>query len=374
MAAFLTGCGGCFSCGGCGSSCGGSSSSKTLTRSNWFTGTSYNGIHQSFVKGSDEENEKNHFSPEIISYTVTYDKDSASNGFVELDYSNGHFKTEFYAVKNWSSRIESAIPEGYAHENSQEIVYYYKTTLTISVKYTMKNSGASKDFDDEVTTESYFRAAGKSLQPVYSKQVIKSTSPANYQPASLEDSYKEIAVTYENFYNNNCTKVLSVTYENGETSTKEYTKLNKIKDTLLDNSSLYIAARSMLKPNSSPSETVVLFSAAAGGTDKYTINGSGAQLTESERADFTAKLSDEKVGLYKPTGENDEGVGATAVSISYAGGNLHGTTQTVWYAAITNKDNNISRSTMLKLSVPLSFNLGTLNYNLNEIESTLWNE
>ena len=365
MTATLAGCGGC-------SGCGRKSSSNTLTRSNWFTGTSYNGIQPSFIEGNEN------FSPEKITYKVSYDNSSANNGFVELDYRDGTFTTEFYAKKyDWTS---SGIPAGYANEKiGSEIVYYYKTELTVSVKYTMKKGDkASSDwFDDHIVTESYFRAAGKSLQPVYSKQEIVSTSPANYQPAKLEDAYKRVSVSYENYYNYNCTKVLSKTDEDGVKSEKQLSKLNKIKNSLFDNSSLYIVIRSM-KLSSSLSESIDLFSAAAGGTDKYAIVGSSAALTATERAQYTEQLK--LNGLYeaKKDGDgnevtDDEGVDWAAVTVSYNGGNLHGTSQTIWYAAITDNDHNVSRSTMLKLSIPISFNLGTLNYSLTEINSTLWN-
>ena len=364
MAATLAGCGGCGSCAGC----GGETSTYTLTRSNWFTGTSYNGIQPSFVEGHEK------FSKEKITYDVNYDKDVASNAYFELEYSKGTFTTEFYAVKDWASRVASPIPAGYAPEKADEVVYYYRTELSISVKYTLKtgDKASSDPFNDSVVTESYFRAAGKNLQPVYSKQVVKSTSPANYQPTTLQAAYQQIDVTYENFYNDSCTKLISYSTENGKTESKEYDKLDKLDHTLFDNSSLYIAVRAM-KLSSGLSEPVNLFSAAAGGISAYAIVGSDASLTEQERSDFTKILSDENVGLYIPSPENDKGVPATAVTVSYAGGNLHGTTQTIWYASILNEDNNVSRATMLKLSIPLSFGLGTLNYTLKEVSSTLWN-
>ena len=362
MAATLTGCGGCLGCAGC----GGNSETTTLTRSNWFTGTSYNGIQPSFVEGHEK------FSPEIITYKVSYDGTKASNAYYEVDYKDGEFTTEFYAVTNWSSRVKS-IPKGYEPKNTKEVVYYYRTELTISVQYTMKVGDKAStgwiENHDHVITESYFRAAGKSLQPLYSKQVIVSTSPANYQPTKLKDAYQEVDVTYENFYNNDCTKILSKTTENGKTEQKEYDKLNKLDHTLFDNSSLYIAVRAM-KLNSSLSEPINLFSAAAGGIDLYGIMSSDAELTNQERADYTEALTEK--GLFKPSDKNKY-VSATAVTVSYAGGDLQGTSQTIWYASIINPDNNISRATMLKLTVPISFNLGSLNYSLSEVNSTLWN-
>lgn len=362
MAVTLSACDGCFGCAGCNRK----STSKTLTRSNWYTGTSYNGIQPSFIEGHDK------FSKEIISYNVSYDAKSASNAYVSVDYKDGEFTTEFYATEyDWTS---SSIPSGYANDKvSKEIVYCYKTELTISVQYTLKrgNKQSSEWFNDHVITESYFRAAGKNLQPVYSRQSIKSTSPASYQPTKLEDAYKQIEVAYENFYDYKCTKVTGKTAEKGkEPESKEYTKLNKLDHTLFDNSSLYVAIRSM-KLSSSLSESVELFSSATGGVDRYAIVGSNEALTEQERTDFTAILTLKE--LYKASSEDDKGINATAVTVSYAGGDLHGTSQTVWYASITDNDNNVSRATMLKLSVPISFSLGTLNYTLKEVKSTLWN-
>ena len=75
-------------CAGC-SSCGGETNVSALTRSNWFTGTSYNGIQPSFIKDNDK------FSPEKIKYDVTYDKENANNANISLDYQKGSFTTEF---------------------------------------------------------------------------------------------------------------------------------------------------------------------------------------------------------------------------------------------------------------------------------------
>ena len=371
MAAVLTACDGCGGCMGC----GGKTSSSTLTRSNWFTGTSYSGIQPSFIKGHAN------FSAEKITYDVTYDNTNANNAYLSVDYSGGVFTTEFYGAEyDWTS---SAIPEGYADDKvKSETVYCYRTELTISVQYTLLrgNKDSSKVFDDHVVTESYFRAAGKSLQPVYSKQEIVSTSPASYQPKNLEDAYKQIDVTYENFYNYSCTKVLSKTTDytkddptldrigDGVVESKEFKNLNKLDKTLFDNSSLYIAVRAM-KLSPSLSEPVNLFSAAAGGIDEYAIVGSDASLTLDEKSTYTSLLSEK--GLFNSV--NGSEVEATAINVSYAGGNLHGTTQTIWYASITDNDYNVSRATMLKLSTPISFSLGTLNYSLKSIDSTLWN-
>lgn len=361
----FVGCDGCSSCSGC----NGAAAPNTITRSNWYTGTSYGGIQPSFIEDNDP------FSKEQLTYKVTFSapQEGAGNLNYSVEYSEGTFKTEFYATKfDWTGK-DKAIPDGYADKDvGSELVYVYKTTFDISGKFTMKvGDKGEKEFTDHVVTESWFRAAGKNLQPVYSKQTLESTSPANLQPMTITDACMEVNAVYENFYDYNCTKVLSknTDVKTGKTETKEYSNLGKLSNVLFDNSSLYIVARSFLKTSSAVSQYVCLFNAVAGGADTYAVAGSDSPLTVSERKEYTDILSDNK--LFNKKNDEDR-VSTTAVSVSYAGGNLHGTAQTVWYAAVTDADNNVSRSTMLKLSVPISFSLGTLNYSLKEITSTLW--
>ena len=362
----VAGCGGCSSC----SSCNGAVAPNTITRSNWYTGTSYSGIQPSFIITDDDNTYADY--AEKLTYEVTYSapEEGKGNPNYAVEYDKGTFKTEFYAtVFSWK---KAGIPAGYADSKVEsETVYVYKTTLDISGKFTMKvGDKGEKSFTDHVETESWFRAAGKNLQPVYSKQVLKNTYPALLQPTTIEQACKELDATYENYYDYNCTKVLSKVTQNGKTEEKEYGKLDKLSNVLFDNSSLYIVARSFLKTSSAVSQYVCLFNAVAEGADTYAVTGSDAQLTDTERKDYATVLS--KKDLFKK--ESDEAkVGATAVSVSFAGGDLHGTAQTIWYASVTNADNNTSRSTMLKMSVPISFSLGTLNYSLTEVNSTLWN-
>ena len=363
----VVGCDGCSSC----SSCNGAAAPNTITRSNWYTGTSYGGIQPSFVITDDDKTYEDY--AEKLTYKVTYSAPSGTgNPNYSVEYAEGTFKTEFYATKfDWT---KAGIPAGYADSEGKvksETVYVYKMTLDIpSVTFKMKvGDKAEKTFaGDKVESECYFRAAGKNLQPIYSKQTVISNSPALLQPTSIDEAHMEVNATYENFYNYDCTKVLSKATEKGKTTQTEY-GLSKLSNALFDNSSLYIVARSFLKKDSAVSQSICLFSAVAGGADTYAVSGSDAELTDKEGKEFADVLS--KKNLFKKE-KDDSKVGATAVTISFAGGDLHGTRQTVWYAQITDLDNNVSRATMLKLSTPLSFGLGTLNYSLTEVNSTLW--
>lgn len=372
LAATLAGCNGC-------SSCNNSRKNLTVTNSNWFAGTSYKGIQPSFII-NDIENKENDIrwnDIEDIDYEMTFTKpnEGKANSDYSVDYKDGSFKTKFYAFHYDWNKLEPCNKPENTDENI-EVLYYYETQMNVSVQYTFKDGAKSEWFEDSMISECYFRAAGKSLQPVYSKQEIKSTSPNKNKPKSLEDSYKSIDVVYENHYNRNCTEIKSVTKEAGKEASEKVYSVKKVKNTLFDNSSLYIAMRSM-KLSVDYSQTISLFSAAEGGVSSYAVNGSETPLGDKIKA-----VSDElaKNGLYYPVTQDDEGnpiedkgINTVAMNINNVSGNLYGTTQTVWYAAIENQDNNTARATMLKISIPVSYNLGTLNFTLKNINSTLWN-
>ena len=357
LSLIFAGCGGCAGCS--------NTTNATVTNSNWYTGTSYKGIQPSFI--TDENHPE--YTPEEIIYDVTFDNSSAKNSSYSVAYENGTFTTLFYATHyNWNNSLE-----GYKSDKS-ELVYCYRTQLNISVTYTLKDGTQSEKFDDSVISECYFRSAGKSLQPVYSEQTINSTSPNKSKAKKLEDAYKQINVTYKSYYSPDCTEVTCVTKEGDNAETSKTHNFKKVKNTLFDNSSLYIAMRSM---KVSAAQSISLFSGAAGGASTYAVTPQNTELEIGEHKAISAAL--DKAGLYTIKTEDSEGnpiedagIKTQAMSVNYAGGNLVGTTQTVWYAAVENPDNNTARATMLKISVPLSYNLGTLNYTLKEVKTTLW--
>lgn len=355
-------------CGGC-AGCSGNARSYTPTNSNWYTGTSYKGIQPSFIISADHPE----YTPEIIEYEVKH-VGADGNRSYSAEYTDGRFETEFFAQSySWA--------DNYAYPAERtEILYCYKTSLEIKVQFTLKKTGEKTEaFTDSVTSVAYFRAAGKNLQPVYSMQKILSRSPADLKADKLEDTYQAVNVIYESFYSYDCSEVTTLTIENpsegydrdGQPS-KKHTGLDKLKYSLFDNSSLYIAVRSM-KLSTGLSQSFSLFSPAAGGASEYAASGADISLGEAELNAFTAELEKNKLFTPDPEKENDK-LSTVAIRLNYIGGSLTGTTQTAWFAAITDADKNIGRATMLKLNVPLSFGLGALEYNLKSIKSKIWNE
>ncbi|MDE6597462.1 MAG: hypothetical protein K2K60_02355 [Clostridia bacterium] len=347
VAVTLAGCGGFTSCTSC-SSCNSKSKNIALTNSNWYPGTGYKGIQPSFIDSTKE----------ILSYTVTHNGDGAKNNSYSVEYKEGSYKTKFYATRQFN-RANFNFPEGYnAPDNNNETVYCFETEFSISVKYKLKSGTESDLLEDSIKTICYFRAAGKNLQPVYSERGCVTHVPANASAGSIESAYREFKATYKNYYTYDCSHVTTVTQENGEINTD--VRRLKTKNSLFDNEELYIAVRSM--KNSSGSQTVSLYIPADGGLVDRTIKASGAGIGDEERKSITDVLVQN--GLYTRT---EEGNNVPTVAAEIARTDGKGVTQTVWYAAITNADNNVSRSTMLKMTMPLSYGLGTLNFVLSKI-------
>lgn len=361
------------------------STGGTATNSNWYTSTGYSGIQPTFVEGNAN------FSKEEIEYEISFEKPVVQNLTYSVEYylddeHPHYYKTEFYA-KQFSWDMQN-IPEGYKNDAvSTEILYYFKTEMRISGKYVYTANGFSSEFENVVETECYFRPAENKLKPVYSKQTAKSATPINIT-ATENVLYMDTECSYETFYNFEFTECTTVVNESrtpigsagkGETEKKQYNvvinKLNESKS-VFDNSSLYVAIRSFsLADKYSHSINVVL--PASKKLNSYTVSGSEnsmypeeENMTEqqkNERAKIVAEMKEKNL----LTGDNLETVCA---SITY-NGELSGAAQRVWYAkgAVTTPDNNKGRSTMIKISAPLSYNLGTLNYTLKNIVSTLWN-
>lgn len=351
----LAGCGGC-SCAGC----GGEIKNNTLTNSNWYTGTNYKGIQPSFIEGNDK------FQKEIIRYSVNLERSVESSSYT-VDYSEGSYTTEFYATKyNWN---DDKIPEKY-RTDKEEIVYCYKTVFSAKVQYTLRGE-KSDVFEDSTVEECYFRAAGKNLQPVYSHQKIISHTPANFQPSSLENGYAFLDCEYTNFYDITCNEVASF-IRNGDKTEGKVVNAGACKNSLFDTSSLTVAVRSM-KLSSNSAQTFSLYSANAGICD-YLVSGTDASLSDKEKTSISEKLQSAKLYEIKTDDKgNKSSVSTVAATVTRADGPFRGQPNTIWFAAIENDDKNVSRSTMLKTSLSLGYGMGTLNFVLDEVESTLWN-
>jgi len=352
--------------------CGANSKNVAALSSNWYSVTSFKKFQPTFSEGNKI------FSREEIKYKVTHKKPETGNPDYSVEYADGEYVTTFYAKK---FDTENLVAEEYkqAYSSAGEITaYYYKTELTVpSVTFTFKATGETKKFEgDSVVTESYFLSVEDYLRPLYSKQTVKSTTPAAYQASKPDKAYKEINREYQSFYSFDGSEVKTVVKNfetNGENSEIK-TSLSDASNTLFDNSYLNIAIRAAnLSAGTELSQAFSLYSSASG-VQNYVLAGSSVALDDEEKSAIAAKL--EKNGLYVPKFDDNGkelGLNTVAVKVGY-NGTLTGVSQTYWFAAVENKLNNKGRATLLKLSTPVAYNQGTLDYTLDSIESTFWSE
>ncbi len=330
-----------------------SGTSSSLT-SKWYIRTSYSGIQPSAIN-TDGEGQK-----EVLVYDITFDNSKAGNTVYSVEYDEGHtMTTEFYACEyDWSN---SAIPEEY-RESDTETVYVYTTSFEVSGKYVFTETGETVEFSDEMQSVCYFRSARNSLQPLYSYQYVKSTSPAYFSPASAADMCQSVEYTYNVYYNKDCTEVTSY-YQNALDSSDKATNTISLTDaanSLFDNGSIYTVIRAM-NISSSLSMNVDIFIPVENTYSTYTVAGADAATLEDET------IKNALVNAEYVTSEDE--VTYSAASLSYTG-DLSGTSQTIWYATLADDiSRNVCRSTMLKIELPISFSLGTLEFSLSEISS-----
>lgn len=367
---------------------------------------SYEGIQRTAVL-DDAENAGR--TPEVLLYELKFDKESGGNAayYVEYftddtDFENGehphYFKTTFYAMSfDWNGdlvnedyRISSTdeIPEeDRARMNgTEEVVYVLETEMRADGQYvygpsdTEPTADNSVQFSDYIKTTTYFRSARNTLEPVYSRQEVHTTTPASLSPASKDDMCTQIEYVYEVSYNFGCTEATyTYTEEGGESEEHTVSGLQDTGYTMFDNNSLYTAIRGMSLSDSF-SATISLFIPANFGILNASVTG-GAQgeLSPTDDADIISALTAAYGEPEVPdSGEDDSSEDETAHSYIYynpvsitAASTLHGTTQTAWFAAVSDEDNNTYRATMLRLAVPISYGLGTMEYRLSEVVSVL---
>ena len=344
-------------------------SRKVATTANWNVRTST----------SVEENSFNFWqnNAEVASYAVTFTEGSNSSYKVSYNTATAEYVTKFYMTTyDWKSEN---IIEGYRSEEEEsdiEYVYAYETSLKISGFYQIKPDGDKKEFDDELTTISYFRPAGKNLQPVYSYQKVKNTAPASLSTGSIGSAYVEVDEEYETFYNKKCSQATVV--KTAADSEPESYKIGLSSEySNFDNSQLRAAIRSFtLSGGSSRTFYVVtpqngnIQSVSASIASPVELNPLG---TDDQRTIINALRNAPENYIFfdgtiadKEEGESDRNFRYSAVSLSI-NESLQGTSPSMWYSTVENTDINGTRCVLLKMNTPLAFGLGTLSYALKSL-------
>lgn len=358
VASVFAGCSGCAGCGANGKT------NEAAFSSNWYADTNFGYIQPTFTFG-----DKDFKGAEEIVYDVTFDGESAANPSYSIEYGPGTFTTYFCAAEFDKSLIDGEYREEYPDSKK---VYCYRTERSLRyIRFKMK-SGEEKSFDEEqkLVTECYFTDVANHLRPLYSVQDIKTVIPAEYQTGNIEAVYTRLDLRYETSYRYDGSAAKTVVYDrlDGNKKTeKAVGGLNDTNNSLIDVGGINIAARAM-QLNSAFTQAVSLYS-PAGGMQEYTFTGAAGSLGEEERTAAENMLAGK--GLY--VGGEGRTLETTCVTVKL-NADLTGVSQRYWFAAVgaENAKNNRSRATLVKMSEPLTFGLGTLNYSLKEIKSTIY--
>lgn len=325
----------------------------TPTSSNWYPITTYSNIYETTQTGSREK----------LLYDVRLVKDSATNESYSVEYaeSGNTYSTEFYAINyDWSTSGIDAYKT-----DAKEVVYVLETELKLSGKYTLKSGDSTEAFNDYTKTVCYFRSAGDNLAPVYSYYEVSNTTPVALTATSVDALAKRMEYTCETFYNKGCTQATAVyTDASGSKTDKVIDELDESGYSLFDGASIYFAMRAMDTNGSDFSKTVSVVIPVEGKYKNYAVTSSGAaELDESQTQIKDALVA---AGYCRA----DEKISYNAVTSTLIA-DMTGMPQTAWYASVSDANKNWCRSTMLKYSLSLSYGLGTLEYVLNTVESTL---
>ncbi len=383
-----------------------SSSSSTITLDSYWYINNIPGIQATAL-----------YTKEVLEYDIFFDEDDASNDTYRVIYdsteenSENFFRTTFMATTfDWSQTHEKYILSssdaedmtesdkarlelrdengiGIGEYGTVETVYVLETEMNVTGRYIFNADNTTIEFENYIYTTTYFRSARNSLEPVYSKQEIMSTSPLKLSPLSANEMCETYRYDYEVFYDFDCTEATYIyteyeIKEDGSTAALEpveatVDKLDDTNYTLFDNNSVYTAIRGM-SLSSSFSAVISLFIPAGGGIVNCSVScGTEGELDPVEDDDIITALTDaydEPENIREEDEESDEsgsGIYYNPVSLVRTD-DMHGGTQTIWYAAVEDESNNQYRATMLYLCNPLSYGLGNLEYRLKSVEEVFY--
>lgn len=342
----------------------GSNNHRTATTANWNVRTSTSVEESSF-----DFWQKN---KETATYSVSFKEGTNTSYEVSYDTSTATYSTAFYMLPGYDWATDTI--EAYrTAESVKEPVYVYETSLTLSGAFKLKSGNEKFEFTDEVKTVSYFRPAGKNLQPVYSYQKIKDTAPAALSAGSLDSAYVQIDEEYTTYYNKKCSQATVIKNgKDGETTKKIGLSSNYSN---FDNSQLWAAIRAFTFSGGSSRTFRVL---TPQDSSLYSVSASISSSTELNSTDdaqiilaldnapssyifFDGTVADKKEG------EKDRNYRYSSVSLS-VNQSLKGQSPTMWYSTVENNNVNSTRCVLLKRSTPLSFGTGTLTYTLKSLD------
>ena len=349
-----------------------------------FTGCSaavYADLRPGWQTNSDYDAEFTERMTYSLSYESLYESDD-TGWRVTLDEANSSYTTTAEALRMWQA------PDGETHYS----VYHIRSVLTVSATYSFVYSDGSQeeivsfggDEADSVVTDVYFHSLAAptdnekqhSLEPIYSKNVVRSHTPAGFS----SDVVSWYNYTSEIAYNSDGTSAkLSFTDGWGELSDEdrkvsdhvakisltnaaemggEYKGLRD-SNSAFDNAQFYFLARGLsytnTDDNAQSSTAVTMLSETAGAQsasiackDRANINCSFL-FSSTNRTTGTTTVSRLNTDIY-----------AAEVSLSLTGSQTaSGAARTVYIAQEAGYFN-----VPLRMEVPFTYSAGTITYSL----------
>lgn len=339
--------------------CGGIVNYKTTTSPNWEIRNPSGG---ELNANSDRLTHK-----EVATYEIAYEKGANTNYSFEYN-DGGTYVTSFYATTyDWNS---VAIPEEYRVADATDIVYVYETALNISGSVTV--SGAKREFENAITTRSYFRSADNNLTPVYTMQDIVCTSPNTLLPADLASAYIEMNCVYEIFYNRDGNSAIIKTTDrtSSDPQTETATAGLGSEYSVFDATYVAMAMRAMTY---SGTHTFDLMRAAEKQTSRFQAACGGELALDRENeayATIFGALDGAVESGYLIAGEDEEGnlnYTYNELTLSLVS-DMPGPSSTYWYAHVSNGDLNTCRAALIRMNETIPFSLGSLVYSLASLE------
>ena len=348
---------------------GGAANARVSTSANWNVRTSVS-VESNFMDNWLK-------NKEVSTYSISLTDEANSSYCVK--YNEGTLISEFYMDEfDWATR---EMPEAYRPaESKKELVYVYKTNATMTGEYTLTKSGDKLAFEDKTVSECYFRLAGANLQPLYSKQTIVSTAPNVLSATTIEGACIKIDGVYETFYNFDCSRATIKHTDNRITGNDKLTEtevsaVDKQVHSTFDNSQLWVAVRSM-NISGGASHSFNVLSPQNESMQLVYANCTAPVVLDKEKEDqaqIINALKDCKGYIFfddtTAEGEEERNFRFNAVSVGISVDNpMTGSAPTYWYSTVENGDVNYSKSVLLKMTTPLPFGLGTVNYTLKSLE------
>lgn len=283
--------------------------------------------------------------------TLTYEVDFVATTFLQAEY----FSVAYCKDEAGKSKLGSYVTTLEGKGDG----YLYTTTLTLPVSYTF--GGETVVFEDVITTSVEFKNAKFSLAPISSIKTIECHAPRNSKPSSLEDCYIDYSYSVTTTYNADCTAGTTVMLDSSEMGTlydkKKFPNgqtiefsINQEKYSYLDNEQLLFALRGISNSAFATAKSVNVYNASQKTVQLVSIK---PETDDSEKYDFTVG------GVALP---ENTAIEYTPVQISLP----KGAAQTLHYARTTDDANNVYRNVLLYMRVPVSYNIGYLEYTLKD--------